>query len=246
MSIDIFYKYVNLLNKELKESLTFYTSDYYKEINSKSIYNNTIKRHFDNINNIFDGAPHMNSTMTVYRGMKKEYKDDNDNQTTFISTSKNRKRAEEFMMVNCCLYIITLTPGNYSILPLENVSEHPDEEEILLPNGLLSIQKREIVNGNDIFYCTYIPKDAKIINIEELKENNLKDKIELSTTVWVDRIFSSGIKDEIELLCDSDENIDNCINDLLKTLSFYDEIPDEAKYKFISLISNVKDKLNNS
>ncbi len=247
MKLDIYYNYIKMLNSDLKNSLTFYTSDYYKEINSKENYiNNEIKNHMDNIQTVFEGAPTMNQTITVYRGMKKEYKDDKI--TTFISTSKSKDQARKFMSNNCCMYIITLTPGNYSILPLEDVSEHPDEEEILLPSGLISIQKRDKdEKGYDVFYCTYIPEDSEIFNTNQIKEINklfLKDKINLSFDTWINRILESGIKDEIETLCESDsEDFENCIHDLLKTLDYYEDIPDDVKNKFLQLFKNINENI---
>lgn len=170
--------------------------------------------------------------------MSKQYSDNKI--TTFISTSLSKKEVKKFTTSGCCIYIISLTPGDYGILPLHDVSDYPEEEEVLLPPGMLSIQKRDKDEDNiDIFYCTFIPDNAQFININI----DLKDKIELSSDNWINRIFESGIKDEIELLCDNFDEFDACAIDMLKTLDFYEDIPEIAVKKFVTLISNIKEKI---
>lgn len=250
--MESFYMYVDLLNDELKTSLKFYTSSEYKELNnnvrSGIMLNSEVKRHYDNILDSFDGAPTVKSSFIVYRGMTKKYTDLENK--GFISTSLNKDIAKTFHKgSSCCLYVITLTPGEYGILPLAHLSEMPDEEEVLLPPGSLSIQSvipySESKENVDVIYCTYIPENAVIINSNELNNMNNKKfektKLNLSIESWVNRILDSNIKDEIQLLCDDSDNLDECIYEQLKTLDFYDDIPYEAITKFMLLFKNLSD-----
>lgn len=252
--MESFYIYIDLLNKELKESLKFYTSSKYKELNESirqnKMMNNDIKKHYDNILDIFDAAPTVKTSLTVYRGMNKKHIE-NINKG-FISTSINKDIAKKFKGNSfCCLYVITLTPGEYGILPLSKISEMPEEEEVLLPPGSLSIQSvipfSESKENVDVIYCTYIPENAVIINSHKLNTINKKFnntlKLDLSIQSWVDRILESNIKDEIKLLCEDTFN-DECIIELIETLDFYDDIPKEAIDKFILLIKNLNESIN--
>jgi hypothetical protein len=243
------------LNKELKNSLRFYSSPEYKEMNSKVrgniMLNKELKDHYDNILDIFDGVPYLKTSLVVYRGMKKYIKYENQG---FISTSLDKNIAKSFNTGSCCLYIITLTPGQYGVLPLESVSEMPEEKEILLPPGKLSIQLvvpySESGENMDVVYCTYIPNGTLIINENEL--NNLnnekidKIKITLSIESWVERIINTNIKEEVELLCDESLDLNQCIIEQLKTIDFYDDIPEKAISKFISLFSNLSNVIKNT
>lgn len=253
--LEVFEKYVQLLKKEQKQSLKFYTSPEYKELNNKvrsgHMMSKDLKYHYDNIMDAFDGGPTVNSVMTVYRGMTKRY-------TVFenkgiISTSLSKQTAKTFHKgSSCCLYVITLTPGEYTILPLGSVSEMPEEEEILLPPGTLNIQKITpyIYNEEsvDLVYCTYLPENSKMIDTNELQKFNEKQfdklKIELSVESWIDRIIESNIKEEIKLLCDEDGILDeNCVKEQLETLDFYQDVPQEAIDKCLLLLNNISENL---
>lgn len=258
MSIKKFEQYVSLLKKEQKDSLTFYTSSEYKELNSKirngQVLSKELKHHLDNIMDSFDGGPTLDTILTVYRGMNKRY-------TAFenkgiISTTLSKQKTKNFRGTSCCLYIISLTPGEYTILPLNSVSEMPEEEEILLPPGSLSIQKvipytntdtdTTNIEQVDIIYCTYIPENAEIINSNKLNDLNNKQfdqvKIQLSLESWINRILDSGIKDEITTFCsDDNDNLNDCILEQIKTLEFYDDIPKEAIDKCLLLLNNVSE-----
>lgn len=257
-NLKIFYDYIDVLNSELKESLYYYTTYEYKELNqnirSKVLLSNENKKHYNNILSIFESGPDMKDTMTVFRGMTKKY-NIVEGQHAFISTTSDIKIAKRFSGGICCIYIITLTPGQYTILPLETISDRPEEQEILLPPGKLSIQL--IVPYNDpkneqkvdLIYCTYIPNNANIINTQQLIELN-KEKIDtatlkLTTQSWVDRILNSNVIEEITELCEITENYEKCIRDSLKTLDFYDDIPKEAIQKSVNLLLNIH-KLSNA
>lgn len=249
--MESFFAYIDSLNDELKRSLRFYTSYEYKELNQKVregiILNKELEIHYNNITDVFDGAPTVKTPITVYRGMTKKYTNQFKNQG-FISASFNKDVVKTFYKgSSCCLYIITLTPGQYGILPLHNVSEIPDEQEVLLPPGSLSIQSiipySESKENVDIVYCTYIPESAMIINSIDI--NSLNDKqfekirINLSTESWLNRIMESNIREEIQLLCDTETDLNKCILEQLKTLDFYKDIPIGAIDKCMLLFNNL-------
>jgi len=255
MNITEFEKYVTILKKEQKDSLRFYTSSEYKELNNKirsgKILTKELKNHFDNIMDAFDGGPTVNSTITVYRGMTKKYSAFENKGV--ISTSLSKESAKTFHKgSSCCLYIITLTPGEYTILPISSISEMPEEQEVLLPPGSLFIQKvtpysdPNNIESVDLIYCTYIPENAKMINTDKLNNLNEKQfnkmKLELSLESWVNRILDSNIKEEIKLLCE-EEFDEKCIIEQLKTLDFYNDIPKEAIDKYLLLLNNVSEHL---
>jgi len=253
--MEVFYNYIAALDKHLKDSLIYYTTPEYKELNN-SLRNNRMmssehKQHYDNILDIFEAGPTMKTVLTVYRGMTKRYKMFENE--VFISTSTSKKVAKTFSRGgSCCLYIITLTPGQYTILPLDTISEIPDEYEVLLPPGNLIIKSivpftdPDNKEGVDIVNCTYMEESAVIVQNVDINNLSITEKfqeasIKLSTQSWVDRILDSNLKDEIELFCE--EKTSECILDQIKTLDFYDDIPHEAIDKVLRLLSNISERL---
>lgn len=243
--MQVFIDYINLLEPHLKKSLEYYTTSEYKELNNY-VRNNRImskehREHYNNILDIFEG-PILRNTITVYRGMTKRYK--MFDTQGFISTSTNKEVAKSFSKgSSCCLYIITLTPGEYTILPLSEISEMPEEEEVLLPPGDLSVQMvvpytdSENKENVELVYCTFIPNNAEIMqNNDDINEKFDKVKITLSIQSWVDRVLDSGIVDEIKLLCDEDVE---CILEHIQTLDFYKDIPEEAVNKVVNILNNL-------
>lgn len=251
-----FSHYVSLLKKEQKESLAFYTSSKYKKFNLKirnsQMLSNKFKQHLDNIMDCFDGGPTLSVNLTVYRGMYKRYNVFENR--GIISTTLSKQITKNFRGSTCCLYIISLTPGQYTILPLDSLSDMPEEDEIILPPGDLYIQKvvpyTDPTNTDnvDLIYCTYIPKNAEIINLNKLNDVNNKHfdqiKIELSLESWINRILDSGIKDEIITFCDkTNDDFNDCILEQIKTLDFYNDIPKEAIDKCLLLLNNLSEHL---
>lgn len=249
------YRYVDLLNEDLKDSLTFYTSPHYvvlnKNLRTGAELDETINKHYNNILDIFAGAPSLDETVVVYRGMSRRHKRKHG---LFISTTFDERKAKSFTNVRgkCCLFVITLTPGQYGVLPIEHVSEAPGEQEVLLPPGDFSIQKTVPASQTQIetIYCTYIPNDALIIETGKvLKEGLTQEEIEnLSIQSWVD-VLIEKLKDQIELICGKSKTeraLDLCLEDELESLDFYDDIPEAAVNKFKILFSNIIDTTTHS
>ena len=65
------------INKELKESLFYYTTYEYKNLNqsirSNLLLSNENRKHYNNILSIFESGPIIKDTITVFRGMTKKY-----------------------------------------------------------------------------------------------------------------------------------------------------------------------------
>jgi hypothetical protein len=212
------------------------------------------KKHYDNILDIFDGGPNMKTVLTVYRGMTKRYK--MFEKESFISTSTSKTVAKRFSKgSSCCLYIITLTPGQYTILPLDTISEMPDEFEVLLPPGDLIIKSivpytdSENKEGVDLVYCTFMEKSAVVVQNVDINNLSITSKfkeasVKLSLQSWVDRILDSDLKEYMETFCDEDDK-QECILEFIKTLHFYEDIPQEAIDKVLLLLSNISESLPN-
>ena len=252
---DVYLNYINALNDNLKNSLIYYTGEGYDDLNRAFRRNNMLsnkdEKHFNNIMEIFEGGPRVRKSYTLYRGMNVKFQTTFEHKGLLSTTYKKKIAIHHFAEKDCCLYIITITPGEYSILPLESISENPEECEVILPPGKLSIQSfvssidEENEDNIDTIYCTYIPDNAEIIEIKENINQNIKNaSVNLNIESWMERIIDL-IQDEIKLLCeDEDENnFENCINNSIESLDFFNEIPKEAIHKTITFLSNIKNNL---
>ena len=254
--MDVFYNYIKALDKDLQYSLKYYTTSEYKELNDSLRHSTSLseehKQHYQNMLDIFEGGPNMKTVLTVYRGMTKRYK--MFGKESFISTSTSKTVAKRFSKgSSCCLYIITLTPGQYTILPLDALSERPDEFEVLLPPGDLIIKSivrytdSDNKDGVDLVYCTFMEKSAVIVRDVDINNLSITSKfkevsIKLSLQSWVDRILDSDLQEFIETFCDEDDK-QTCILEHIKTLHFYEDIPQEAIDKVLLLLRNISQSL---
>lgn len=234
-----FRQHVDSLTKAQKASLKFYTSSDYKELN-ENIRGGRVRmmppqsqNHFSNIMEAMKSGPMVDSVITVYRGMNTHY--DVFQNKGLLSTSFSKKSAMRFAKdCTCCLYIINLTPGQYTILPISSISEFPDEEEILLPPGSLSVQRvvpcfsPTNTDNIDTIYCTYIPGNAEIVSINELNQRKFDElKIKISTDAWIQRITDTIDEDEMGLYDASEDDPVIFIESVLRSLPFYASIPNE-------------------
>ena len=172
------FDFIQSLDKEVKESLYNYTTEYgyHAELNemlqkSIEITKPFYKKMYTDMVYCFDNSPHLLNAITVYKGSEDPEKFTNIgfNLNYFLSTSMDSREAMKFIEDETqFLFVITCTPGSYSVLPLENISESPSELEVLLPpKGKFSIQK--LVEKNDslfnvnTIYATYIPENSVFI-----------------------------------------------------------------------------------
>ena len=116
-----------------------------------------IKERIMNIDRCFlDFAPRNNSNnLFLYRGMKTEYikdmkKGDSFEIKNYISTSKYQDKSYEFTnKVDCCMYLLRVDRG-IPYIDMISSSQFKDENEILLPRGLIATCSRITVGDNNI------------------------------------------------------------------------------------------------
>lgn len=176
-------EYVQHLDDTIKESLTWYTQNNFKEFNKKlrrhgSVMSGKELNHRGNIDDTFENVFRLESPLTVYRGIhrddfisEKEFSD-----KAFISTSLSYKIARKtFTAGMCCILQIIVSPGS-KVLPLRLISNNPEEEEILLDrDGIMFCTMVSVVDNMKVFYITYSPKKSE--RVEDMKDlSNAEDK----------------------------------------------------------------------
>lgn len=180
--------YMRMLSDDDKELLLYYTREEYIKINNalrKNTLNDilrngmSIKEYIGEIDRVFLNAPALRSPLTVYRGVRfdkpdfKKFKAD-----SYHSTSLDRKVAMDFVG-NCCLLEITVVPGT-KILVLDEISDHPNEKEILLN------RKTELIFNNTsiedqiyTFYLTAMDHGIPVKDSDDLLRAEKKANIDL-------------------------------------------------------------------
>lgn len=238
--INILYKnileeqldYVHNLDDKQKKILFQYTKDDYALFNERlrtnislSLFQNKM---LDSLIDIYETVPLLKESITVYRGTKTDISKLNYNKT-YISTSLNYQIAKErFAGKNCCLLQITVHP-NTKILPLVEISDSPDEDEILLDkNGYIvyrGIQERDDMK---IYLADYYDKEP-ISSVSETKE--------IESDIIVNRIFNILKRDK------DDEDFyeipdDEEIKQQYKKINKSSSIPKEILYKIKEMLEN--------
>ena len=177
LKLQIFFDYIDSLSEDIKESIYDYSSElgYHSELNEIMREYKDLNGHYKLIYKdlmfAFDNAPKLTDTITLYRGSDRFLNTDF-NLNYFYSTSYDSNQALKFVENDNFLYVITCTPGNYSLLPIERISESPSEFEVILPpKGRFSIQK-EVRKQDSIYnvptiYITYIPETAIIVDTKK-------------------------------------------------------------------------------
>lgn len=127
------YDYVrNSLSAIEAIALKQYTTEYYKDINAflrkeKKFISPTHKDILETIDGVFANIPSIRRAVTLYRGVPIKSFDNR----TFISTSYDIDTARAFMENDCCMFVLTATPGS-KVIPLMTISAHRYEEEFLI------------------------------------------------------------------------------------------------------------------
>lgn len=136
---------VNKLDEKELYSLKYYTSSGFEYINKILNYGkssipegavNVIKNYINKIDNVFKNIPPTTKTFVVYRGIKLDTKIDSDfTSLSYVSCTSDKNIALRFnakKKMPCCLFEITIPKGSH-VIPLETITEHKNEMEILLP-----------------------------------------------------------------------------------------------------------------
>jgi hypothetical protein len=171
----------------------------------------------------FNYAPEFEDTITVYRGVKGEYKP---SLISYISTTTTDiDTALSFSGTQCCLLKITIPPGS-KILPIYDISDFKQEFEILIDR-----------TGQYIITSIEKPYDyPKMYNIVYIPPTSVKieDTIELTPTFDLDfhvnRILSSINEEEIELF-----GVEETIDMLTENM---ENLPEAAIIMAIKILKN--------
>jgi hypothetical protein len=168
------FDFLDKLTDEEKVFIYDYSSEkgYHSRLNEilrdDTLLQGYMKEMYDTMIRLFNNGPDLLFPLTLYRGSDKFMNSDFVLEY-FYSTSYSINQALKFTEKNNYLYVITCPPGNYTILPIEKLSDSPDELEVILPpKGKFIIQKivsKAESNYNiDTIYITYIPENTIIID----------------------------------------------------------------------------------
>lgn len=221
--------YVESLPTHIQTSLIYYTSDGYKDINDKLrhniVLNDTERSIIENIDEAFKYVPPLSSPIMVYRGIGETF---NGTVSSHISTTVYLDIAKSFAKKYCCILKITI-PSGTRVLPLETISEHGHEGEILLSRfGRLNLIHTYEYEGIKTYDMVYIPEESiEVARVESL------NKLEID--LWTSRIINIILPEEIELF----GSVELAVQSALDT-SYRDvDIPKESIRQSIHILKNM-------
>jgi hypothetical protein len=163
--------YIKTLDEEVQNVLKWYTDEdgisddlndalRLKRLNKQEL-NQRDQKYYDKIMSAFDNSPTLDNKLTVYKGsnlfIEKEFFLD-----CFVSTSYDYKVAVNFVENEGYVYIITLEPGDYSVLFLEEIGSRQEKEILLPPKGKFVVNKIKPQENFTSIYMTYIPEKTKL------------------------------------------------------------------------------------
>ena len=144
------------------------------DLTSKIVKLEEIVLHIHQIDDCFQNRSQIsNGKVVLYRGTRSDM--ELGINTGYISTSKSIKYILEsdFISNNCCIYEYKLAKG-VPYLDLSEISSYPDQQEVLLPRGLIAELKRsEIVNGFKIYHVEIQLPDSYVLPIIELPDKDI-------------------------------------------------------------------------
>lgn len=175
------FDFIKSLPKQVKLSIRDYTgaeSDVVNESLREGIplndYHSGILKDIDYA---FENVPKLENSLTVYRRIRSFPSGSSKNafdikkMISIISASYSKDFVSKFKM-ECCVLIITLPVGS-SVLPIEEISNFPDEKEILLNRkGLYYItsegkEEYKTRKGDTFqsytYHISYIPENSEIV-----------------------------------------------------------------------------------
>jgi hypothetical protein len=191
------YDYIDDLSQKRKKSIEDYTGDYYDSINSRLLYNLPMLHKEEaivkDLDYIFANVPPITSSIILYRGVTKKHPFGV--LPGFISTSYEISEALGFTNTNeqCCVFIISI-PIGAKVLPIENISLHKLESEILLPRSSnFVVTGDEIRDDMEYFHLKLIIGDLEEVPKEKSPEKKLDNK------AIIRLLIENTPNDEIEL-----------------------------------------------
>jgi hypothetical protein len=170
------FDFIKSLPKQVKLSIRDYTgaeSDVVNEsLRERIPLNDYHQNMLNDIDYAFENVPKLTEPLTVYRRIRnfpsgKSF--DIKKMISIISASYDKDFVSKFKM-ECCVLIITLPVGS-SVLPIEELSNFPDEKEILLNRkGLYYItsegkQEYKTKKGDTFqsytYHISYVPENSE-------------------------------------------------------------------------------------
>jgi hypothetical protein len=170
------FEFVEKLSEKVKDSIWQYTCFDYVELNRMLRENERLfPKHQTIINNIdyaFQNSPKLEKEIIVYRKLRVF---DVNKMTSVISATYDKNFVSKFR-ADCCILVITLPVGS-SVLPIESISNVPEEKEILLNRkGMYFItkegdetyaNKEEEKTGEThtvyTYHISYIPESSVLV-----------------------------------------------------------------------------------
>lgn len=169
-------EYVRNLPDSIKESLNWYTDVNYITFNEIIRSGKVIPRnervHYENITTAFDQSPPLKHSVIVYKGIvgEKVFSD-----KAFVSTTTSYDVTKYFSLEECCVLEITVSAGSL-ILPISEISNAPDEHEVLLDRGgTMTVTGTDIRDNKKIIYVTYTPQFSAVITEEKNIDSIVED-----------------------------------------------------------------------
>jgi hypothetical protein len=161
--------YVLSLSQNIKQSLSWYTSEEYEEFNRNIRMGKSLSEdqrlNIENIDLAFNSVPPLKHPIIVYKGTKTDtiYSD-----KSFVSTTLVYHQTRQFRGIECCVLKITVSPGS-KVLPVRDLSVNSAEEEVILNrDGIMMVTGSEINKDNmKILYATYSPGNSEIVHNEK-------------------------------------------------------------------------------
>lgn len=200
------YNYVKNLSTRKEKAIRAYTGQAYATINDNLLLHLPLEKKYsdiiEDIDTIFRNVPPTDVPIIVFRGVTRKH--EFGILPGYISTSYDIKRAFEFADkdLECCIFVITIPVGS-KVLPVEEISEHKQEGEILLPRSSnFKLVQTDNINGMDYFYLILdhsIPLPEIEKKEEKIEEKEMKKSKKLDKKDVVNLLIENTQKDEIDL-----------------------------------------------
>jgi hypothetical protein len=137
-----------------------YDKDYIESNIETLLKESTSCDKINNILTIFEHAPQLEQDLIVYRGGN-SLSNYNFPNRILISTTLSIDIANSFTQGSCCLYEIRILKGS-KVLPLREISEHEDEQEILIHEyGTFTLDGEHNIKRRELQYPVMTYKDKE-------------------------------------------------------------------------------------
>lgn len=205
------YAYVSGLDRETRQAIEDYTGSSYGILNRRLMRGEWEGSYYEDIARLLDDAfyeaPPVTTPFMVYRGIDSdEFIRDI---RAFVSTSLDVEEATRRAGRRCCLLRITVMPGS-RVLPIESVSEHADEAEVLLPRvGRFEVTSESQQGNLTVYDLAYIPEfSVPVVPSITVKEVHRR----LGEEEWVERLVHMAREEMEDFGSDASEAVGAVVN----------------------------------